>query len=253
MYFRYNLRAGMAYRTAFLIQAFGMILNNSAFILFWAILFQRIGGEIKGYAFGDVMFLWALAAAGFGLAQVLFGNAGQISRLIYSGELDVYLLQPKPVALNLAASRMIVSGWGDLTYGIILFLFSQSLSPERILLFLLFTILTALVFTATRFLYHSLTFLFGNAESFAMLASEMVLSFMLYPGSIFKPPATWILHSLIPAALVGFIPARIFASFDARLMTIVCAADAALIGVSLLVFYRGLRLYESGNRIGTRL
>ena len=252
-YFRFNLSAGMSYKAAFLTQVFGMALNNSMFIVFWLILFERVGGEIKGYEIGDVMFLWALAAAGVGLAEVFMGNGHQVSRIIYSGELDVYLLQPKPVAVNLVASGMDVSGWGDIIYGCVLFALTQSLSLQSVSLFLLFSVLMAFVFTALRLGYHSLTFFLGNAESLASLASEMIISFMLYPGSIFKGPTVWILHSLVPAALVAYIPARLIKSFDPAVFLVLLAADALLVLGALLIFRRGLRVYESGNRIGTRV
>lgn len=252
-YFRFNLSAGMAYRGSFLIQVFGMALNNSAFIIFWFFLFERIGGTIQGYAFQDVMFLWALAALGFGMSVVLFGNTTYISRIIYSGELDVYLLQPKPVLPNLLVSRMIVSGWGDIAYGLVLFAATQPMTLLSWAIFLFFSVLMMLVLTAIRTLYHSLTFFFGNAESFAQMAGEMTIMFMLYPGSIFKGVPLWVLHSLIPAALVGYIPVRIFKEFDPLLALIVLAADAALIAAAIGLFHLGLRRYESGNRMGTRL
>ncbi len=81
-YIRFNLRAGMEYKTSFVVQVFGMILNNSAFIFFWLILFDRLGKSINGYGFTQVMFLWALAAVGFGLSVVLFGNANKLSGII---------------------------------------------------------------------------------------------------------------------------------------------------------------------------
>lgn len=252
-YFRFNLSAGMAYRAAFLTQVFGMVLNNSMFIVFWLILFEQVGGTIKGYGFQDVMFLWALAASGFGLAQVFMGNGHHVSRIIYSGELDVYLLQPKPVVVNLVASRMIVSGWGDLIYGIVLFFISQPLTVFAGALFVLFSVLMALVVTALRLAYHSLTFFLGNAESLANLASEMIISFMIYPGSIFKGPTVWILHSIVPAALVAYIPARLIKEFDPVLFAVLLVADTVLITLALLVFRRGLKVYESGNRMGTRV
>ena len=252
-YFRFNLSANMAYRGSFVIQAFGMLLNNSAFIVFWYFLFQRIGGDIQGYDFDDVMYLWSLAAFGFGMSVVLFGNASHVSRIIYSGELDVYLLQPKPVLPNVLASRMIVSGWGDIAYGIILFVATQPLTIRSIALFVLFSLLMMVVLTAMRTLYHSLTFFFGNAESFAEMASEMTLTFMLYPGSVFKGAPMIVLHSLVPAALVGYIPVRIFHEFTPGLLAIVILADAAIVAAAFLVFRLGLRRYESGNRMATRL
>jgi ABC-2 type transport system permease protein len=252
-YLRFNLSANMSYATSFLIQVFGMVLNNGAFIVFWVILFDQIGGNIAGYEFNDVMFLWSLAATGFGLSVVLFGNATALSRIIYNGDLDVYLLQPKPVLANLLMSRMIVSGWGDIAYGIALFFVTQPLTWPGVMLFVIFSLLMMGVLTALRVIYHSLTFFFGNAEAFAGLASELVLSFMLYPGGIFQGPAGWLLHSLIPAALVAYIPASLFVSFDLPTFAILLAADAAVIGIAILCFRFGLKRYESGNLIGTRM
>lgn len=248
-----NLAAGMEYRASFLTQVVGMMLNNSAFILFWLILYDRIGTTIKGYGFHDVMFLWALSAAGYGIAAVFLGNAPSLSRTIYTGELDVYLLQPKPVLPSFLISRMSIPGWGDLAYGMVLFACTQPLSPGRIALFLAFSILMALVLAALRILYHSLTFFFGNAEDFAGTASEIVLSFMLYPGSIFEGPVSLLLHSLIPAALIAYIPAELFRAFDAGRMALLVAADLFLVLCAWGLFTLGLRKYESGNRVGTRL
>ncbi|MCG8478060.1 MAG: ABC-2 family transporter protein [Spirochaetales bacterium] len=252
-YARFNLSANMAYSTSFVIQIFGMALNNGAFIIFWLVLFERIGGDIAGYGFEEVMFLWSLSAFGFGLSEVVFGNTHQLSRIIYSGELDVYLLQPKPVLINLLMSRTVVAGWGDMLYGVVLFVATQPITSGSVLLFALFCILTALVVTAIRVFYHSLTFYVGNAEGFAQLAGGTVVTFMLYPGSVFRGLPLWILHSLIPAALVAYIPARIFREFNLTLLLIVLAADAAVIAVAVVMFRLGLRRYESGNLIGSRM
>lgn len=252
-YFRFNLSAGMAYSTSFLVQVVGMAINNCAFIVFWIVLFDRVGDDIAGYGFADVMFLWALAATGVGIASVVFGNTPRLSRIVYTGELDVYLLQPKPVLPNVLVSRMMIAGWGDLLYGIVLFALTQEITLGGTLLFLLFSVLVALIATAVRVLYHCLTFVLGNAEGFAELAGELVLSFMLYPGSIFRGPTAWILHSLIPAALVAYIPAELFVEFRWSTFLVVLAADAAIVALALIAFRLGLRRYESGNLIGTRM
>jgi ABC-2 type transport system permease protein len=185
-YVGFNLAAGMEYRVSFIVQVLGMVLNNGAFILFWVILFERVGSSIRGYRLSDVMFLWAMIATGYGLAAVFLGNAAQISRVIFRGELDVYLLQPKPVLINLLASRMSISGWGDLIYGLLLFVLTQKLTPGGVALFVLFSLLAAIVITSFRVFYHSLTFFLGNAEEFATTAANLVISFSIYPGSLFE-------------------------------------------------------------------
>jgi ABC-2 type transport system permease protein len=252
-YFRFNLSANLEYRASFWIQVFGMFLNNSSFIIFWLILYNQVGEVIQGYRFNDVMFLWSLGTAGYGLGAVFLGNSSSISRIIYTGELDVYLLQPKPVLLNLLASRMIISGWGDLTYGIVLFILTQQLTLSKIILFTGFSVLFALVHVSLRVIYHSLTFFFGNAESFALTASEMVIIFMLYPGSIFKGPVVWILHTLIPAAFIAYIPVELFNEFELKTFIILLGTDLIFILFAVFIFKIGLKYYESGNRIGTRV
>ncbi len=251
-YARFNLSAGMEYRASFITQVIGMFLNNSAFIVFWLVLYANVG-DVNGYGFGDVMFLWSLTALGFGMAGVFLGNATQLSRVIYTGELDVYLLQPKPVLLNFLLSRMSVSAWGDISFGIILYAVTQPLQPGRILLFLIFSVLMGLVLVSLRVFYHSATFFFGNAEEFAIMASDLALSFSLYPGTIFQGPVVILLHSLVPAALISYIPVRLFRSFDPVLMLLLLVGDAAVMMAAWGAFRLGLRKYESGNRMGTRL
>jgi len=251
-YLRFNLAAGMEYRASFITQVLGMVLNNASFIVFWLILFEQLG-DIRGYGFREVMFLWALSATGYGLAGVFLGNAGGISRTIMLGELDVYLLQPKPVLPSLLASRMSVSAWGDILYGVVLYAVTQPVAAGQAALFLLFSVLFCLVLTAVRVLYHSLTFFLGNAEEFAGTASELVLSFALYPGSIFEGPSTLVLHSLVPAALVAWIPIGLFQSFSWGRLAALLGADALVVGAAVLLFRLGLRRYESGNRVGARI
>jgi ABC-2 type transport system permease protein len=251
-YVRFNLRAGMEYRASFAAQVLGMILNNGSFIIFWLILYTHLG-SIRGYDFNDVMFLWALCATGFGLAGVFLGNAGSLSRSIYTADLDVYLLQPGSVLSNFLFSRMSISAWGDIVYGAVLFGFTQAVTPAHAALFLLFSLLMAAVLTALRVLYHSLTFFLGNTEEFAGTASDLALSFALYPGSIFQGPASLLLHSLIPAALIAYIPVELFKVFDTPRLLLLVAADAAVVAAAWCVFRLGLRVYESGNRMGARL
>ena len=153
-----------------------------------------------------------------------------------------------------------MASWGDLLYGLGLFAFTQPLTPAAVGLYLLFVLLAAGVFTAMRVLYHSLSFLLGNAEDLAGVGSEQVVTFSLHPGTIFDGPVVAVvLHTLIPAALVTHLPAELFravgrgAAPDWGLLAVIVAGDAALIAAAWAVFALGLRRYESGNRIGARV
>ncbi len=257
-YLRTNLKAAMEYRGAFLISVFGMVLNNASFILFWLLLLNRIGGELNGYGFDQVMYLWAVVSSGYGLSVLFFGNASRLSQLIVNGDVDVYLLQPAQLLPNILGSRMQVSGLGDLMYGVLLFAFTQGAGPTQWLLFLVFIILGALMTTAVFVLFHSLTFFMGNAEGTAHLATEAFISFSIYPGSVFKGPVRWILHSMIPVAWTAWVPAELAAGVFAggvfwQRMLLLLVVDGLFLAAAIALFYLGLRRYESGNRIGARM
>ena len=96
------------------------------------------------------------------------------------------------------------------------------------------------------------------AEHFATLAADQMVNFGLYPGSIFSGAVRLLLHSLIPAALVAYLPAELFrglqaGSLDVGLLGRIVAADAAVVAVAVAAFYLGLRRSESGNKIGERM
>ena len=125
-------------------------------------------------------------------------------------------------------------------------------------MFVLAATLAGVVFTAVRVFYHSGSFWLGNGEQFAVLASEQTVNFALYPGSIFRGAIRLLLHSLIPVALVAYLPAELFhglhaGALDVGLLVRVLAGDVAVVAVSVATFYLGLRRYESGNQIGARM
>ena len=92
-YVRHNLMSAMAYRTAFILQVFGMLLNDVMLLFFWTILFSRFP-SLNGWGLRDVVTLYGLVALSFGLATGVCGNSGRVAHIIANGELDYYLTLP---------------------------------------------------------------------------------------------------------------------------------------------------------------
>ncbi len=250
--FSANFQAVVEYRSAFLLQVFGMMLNNGAFALFWAALIARTG-DIGGYLFPDIMFVWALVSSAFGLAHVLLGNVRKLGQIIIDGELDVYLLQPKDPFLNVLASRTVVSAWGDLLYGYIVLFFLPDCCVSRFFLFTLCTLSGALIFAAVFAAGQSLSFFLGNAQALSSALSEFMLSFSLYPEAVFSPGMRWLFYSVLPTGFIAFVPLSIFKRLDWALLPALFAIAILYAAASYGLFRAGLKRYESGNRMGTRL
>ncbi|SHE34813.1 ABC-2 type transport system permease protein [Caldanaerobius fijiensis DSM 17918] len=251
-YFLLNLSSAMEYRVSFILQVLGMALNNSAFLVFWWLLFEKVG-NVGGYGLKEVLLLWGLASSSYGMAHIVFGNIRNITNIIVNGELDIYLLQPKNVLVNLLVSNTMVSAWGDLTYGYILFFISQGFNIKAFLLFTLFCITGALLHTGLMVVAHSFSFYLGNAGFLAETIKEFIVSFTIYPEGIFKGLTLFILYTIIPAAFITYIPVNIIKTFSTEKILILLAFVLLYTTIAFIIFEKGLKKYESGNLINTRM
>jgi ABC-2 type transport system permease protein len=242
----------MEYRVSFITQSLGMALNNAFFIFFWWVIFERVE-SIGGYGFKDVMVIWALSSSTYGFLHIFFGNIRQLSRIIINGELDAYLLQPKNVFVNVHCSRMVVSAWGDFIYGYILFFIVYGLDPLKLLLFTLFAAAGGLLAGAVMASADTLTFYIGNSSAVTGLVTEFLLNFSLYPDSIFRREVRWLMYSLLPAGFIVFLPFRLLSAFSWYGLLGLLAVDTVYIVLSWRFFSHGLKRYESGNLITTKL
>lgn len=251
-YFQFNLAACMEYRLSFITQVVGMILNNAGFIIFWHILLDNTG-PLAGYSMQDVMLIWALSSSGFGLAHILFGNCRHISRLIINGELDSFLLQPKNVYVNVMLAGTNMSAWGDFFYGYIVFFIFVGFKLRMLLLFSGFVFSGALFFAAFFSMLESLAFFTGSTAGLSRIGMELVISFSIYPDKIFPRSMRWIFYSLLPSGFIAFIPLRLLQQFNGWILLLLMGATLLYVFIAYFFFQWGLKRYESGNLMTTKL
>lgn len=243
-----NLQSAMEYRVSFLTQMFGMMLNNTMYFVVWVIFFDRFR-DVRGWGLTDMYVTFGITASAFGLVSVLFGNVFNLGDIITKGRLDYYLSLPRPVLLHTLASRTIASGMGDLVYGYLSFAASGIFSLDGLLRFTLAILLSATVFAAFLVIFQSLAFWIGNASNLAGLALNAMITFAIYPITLFDNVAKLILFTLIPAALMGAVPAAFVRGFTWETLAQLTLGAAALLGIAIGLFEIGLRRYESGSAV----
>jgi ABC-2 type transport system permease protein len=249
---RLNLASNMEYRASFLSQAVGMFLNNGIYFVFWLLFFDRFQ-EIRGYQIQQIYLLFAVVALGYGMAFTFAGNAPLVAQLIAQGRLDYYLTLPRPVLTHLLFSRMDPITVGDLTFGCIAYLFTGRFDPLSILLFLVCSALAGVIFVSFFALTGCLSFFIGNATNWAFHASNMVVTFSLYPFGLFQGVIRLILFTLVPAAFVGAVPVQIVETHSLVLLGGMAAVALISVQVLSLVFRIGLRRYESGSALNINI
>ena len=243
-----NLLSAMEYRVAFLTQVFGMMLNNFMYFAIWIIFFNRFN-NVRGWGVNDMYVTFGILASAFGLVSLLFGNAFNLSDIIMKGRLDYYLSMPRPVLLHTIASRLIASGMGDFTYGFISYALSGYLSWGGLLRYILAMLLSATVFASFLILIQSLSFWFGLISNLSALMLNAMLTFGIYPITLFDNYAKLILFTIIPAALMGAVPAEFITKFSWQSLAELFAGAVILLSLAVTVFRIGLKRYESGSAI----
>lgn len=243
-----NLLSAMEYRAAFLTQIIGMMLNNFMYFAIWIIFFQRFD-DVNGWGINDMWVTYGVLASAFGLVSLLFGNAFNLGDIIMKGRLDYYLSMPRPVLLHTVASRMIGSGMGDFTYGFISYGLTGQFSWDGLARFVLATLLAATVFASFLILVQSLAFWFGMMTNFTSLMINAIVTFGIYPATLFDTTAKFILFTIIPAAFIGTVPADFIRSFTWSTLGLLLFGAVIFLFLAIALFRLGLRRYESGSGI----
>jgi ABC-2 type transport system permease protein len=246
-----NLKSSFALRGAFWLQAVFMVGNNFIYFAMWWILFERFE-EIGGWRISDMLTLFGVVAAGFGVSVTLAGGVRELARTIVEGELDTMMTQPKSLLLHVVASRSFASGWGDLATGVLMLGMAGQLTPSGLAGIVPAVAASACVLTATGVMIHSLAFWLGRMDNLARQLWEFTLTFSLYPSALFGGALKLVLFTLVPAGFIGYLPAELVRKPSVTVAISVAGGVVVYSVVALAVFHLGLRRYESGNRLITR-
>jgi ABC-2 type transport system permease protein len=230
----------------------GMMLNNAIYFAFWVIFFDRFG-EVRGWGLHEMLLLYGVVAVGFGLATFFFGNVLSLAEVIAEGRLDYYLSLPRPVLVHVLASGSVPSGMGDFSYGLISFALAGHLTADAVVRFALASIVAATIFLAVLVCAQSTAFWLGSAGLLANQVTMAMITFALYPSTLFDGTAKLLLLTLLPAAFVGAVPAEFVRAFTWQGLGQLLLATCIFLALAVVIFHRGLQRYESGSAIQTQV
>jgi ABC-2 type transport system permease protein len=245
--FRTNLRAVLALRGAFAIQALFMLLNNVVFFIFWWALLRRVP-TLRGWQLSDVEVLFGVTAASFGLVAALTGGVRSLGEYIEDGTFDTLLTQPKPPLLYALGMRSRASGVGDVVSGIGFLVASGHLTLVGFPLMLLVIVAAAGTFLGCGIVFFSLPFWMSRTETTSRQLWDLLVTFSLYPEPLFGGALRFVLFTVLPAGFIGYLPVRIVRDPSLAEVALLVGGSAAWVAFGVWVFSRGLRRYSSGSR-----
>lgn len=243
------LRAAFADATArpaaFWTQVVAMVANDVAMIVFWVLFFHRVG-TVRGWDVDRVMLLFAVLAASAGIVLGLLSNSRRIPEIVTSGALDEALALPVRPLRHLLVRRTDTVNLGDVLFGVVLFLVAGHPTPERALLFVAGVVVAVVLLTSFLVLLGSVVFFTGRGEP-GYLGMHAILLLAGYPVDVFTGPARALLYTLLPAAFVAAVPARVVDAPTARDALLMLGSAAVFAVLARVTFDLGLRRYTSGS------
>jgi ABC-2 type transport system permease protein len=238
------LAEAAARRGALIAQMVVMGVNDVVWIAFWILFFRR-AGTVRGWNGGSVLLLLAVLTTAGGIALGILANCRRIGVLALDGQLDAVLALPVAPLPYVLVRRVEPTNIADLVFGVCLFAATGHPTPLRTLVFVGAVLASATLLTSFLVLAGSLAFFGGRSEG-GELGFHAMLLLSAYPVDIFAGATKVLLYTVVPAAFVSSVPARLIGSFDA-------GRAAALLGVAALfataawaTFTLGLRRYTSG-------
>ncbi|HUP84832.1 MAG TPA: ABC-2 family transporter protein [Acidimicrobiales bacterium] len=233
-----------ANRAGFWTQVTTMVVNDVAWVLFWALFFRRVGA-VRGWDTPRVLLLLAILTTAGGIVLGLLANARAIGRLAAAGELDAALALPVQPLGHLLLRRINTTNLGDIAFGVVLFAVAGHPSFERTAIFVVGVIASAALLTGFLVATGSLSFFAGRDDA-GELGFHAMLMFAAYPVDVFGGGAKLFLSTVLPAAFVATIPARLVDDFDPRLAATLLAVATFFVALGWATFHAGLKRYTSG-------
>jgi ABC-2 type transport system permease protein len=248
-YLKINVKTAVEYRTSFIIQVISMAINNIIWLVFWFYFFDSFG-VVNGYVFLDMLLLYGLIATAYGLAGIFAQNRKSLASMVNQGRLDYYLTLPKNVFFHLTTSGFSAFAVGDLIFGLIVLSLFVFVYPIHLIL--LFLVTATILLIAIDLIGSSLAFYVGNSERISNTVHNTSIAFATYPIGMFTDWVKIILLTVIPVAFISAVPLEVLKVFTIEGVLLTIGVALLVLFISIIVFYYGLRRYESGNLLYVR-
>lgn len=248
---RTNFAMAVEYRSSFITQVLGMMINDSMWVFFWMLYFEKFP-VLNGWGREDLFVLWAVITFSFGIAFGLFAQALRLSELISQWQLDYYLALPKNVLLHILVGQIRPANLGDLFFGPVLLALFVDMSPMRWLWFVVGGILAGTIYLSFFVIVGSFAFFMGSSEGLSGGVGNALIHFSTYPTRIFNGWTRVILFTVIPAGFIAEVPVDLARRFSVQDLITMVGAAAVFAAIACVVFFMGLRRYESGNLMSLR-
>lgn len=244
-----NIQNSAELRTSFLMNIFGMAINNIALIIIW-IFFVKTVGVINGWTASDIVGLLGFSGLCFGIILSLGDGFRRLPELVSSGSFDRFLLSPKNLLVRIGTSSFSSSGVGDAIFGaicLILYAILINATLIQVLLIIFLVLISSIIVLSLVIIIFSTSFLFIDSDQVATGIFYFFMTPSLFNGGAFHGLMKFIFVFIIPSLLVGAIPVEIVRDLSMGKLLLICVLTLFWFFLSIKIFNKCVKKYESSN------
>lgn len=188
----------------------GEFIAQFTFILSFLILFKSLG-NIKGYTISQAILIYATINICYTLAEMFGKGINDLAKIIRNGKLDIYLIRPMPVLLQVMGNGFEFSRVGRLIQSILIFFITVNTSHIKWNLLkisdMLLIILSGIALFLSMYLFFgTLSFFTTRQVSISVLLMGSGSDILHYPANALPKGIQFILMYLLPFGCVNYLP-----------------------------------------------
>lgn len=246
-FWQLNIKSCIEYKTSFIIQVIWMCISDIFTIVMWYFFFLKFG-KIWTMWMNEYIILYCCILFSYCFVHIFFWWYRKISTLITDWSLDSFLLLPKNILLVITLSWIVLSVFWDLLFWVVILFFVKWITLLFIIKLIFFSLLWWIVLLWFLIFFHSLGFYIVSSREMTKLPFDLMLWPSHYPPDSFE----WtflkkIYLSFIPVFYAFFYSYQLMIKFDLKIFLILVLAAIFYLWLSVFIFHRWLRKYESGN------
>ena len=249
-YMSMHLKSQLEYRSSFLLSFIAQILPIAFSISMVFILIDKFnfGDRFDKY---EIMLGVSIVQFGFSFSECFFRGFDKFSDIIKRGTLDLILIKPRNIYLQIFGSNVEFTKISRIVMSIVLFIVSVNnisfnKSLVNILLLILLLVISALIYASIYILMACFCFKTIEGLEFTNIFTDGSREFGQYPMDIFKKEVLIIFTYLIPIACVNYYPIKyILGKSDSILYLISPLFSLLLLFVSIFLFNKCINHYTS--------
>ena len=245
------VKTRMTYKADFFIASVANILATVAGYGFVLVLFSRIP-QLRGWKFEEVLFIYGFSLLPMGLFNIVSLNLYDFGEIyIVEGKFDRVLLRPIHSLFQILFENFRLESMQEIVTGLAAVLYCAGhlkipLTPVNLVLFPGLIFCGAVIYTCIFVIISSVNFWFEDRIGLSPPFFNMI-AFGRYPITIYNTAIQFLLSWIIPFAFASFYPTvRYLGHMEFRTeFFLVPVVTAALVGLALFIWERGILQYKS--------